>query len=97
MPFPPIRLPYNLLMESSISDKVRRYVYEHYIVPARQQQVETATVRAGDVAKAMRMRGRMPHVCGAIGAAKLQKDFGVKLLQRSGPGNGSNTIFIFQV
>jgi hypothetical protein len=84
-------------MPKSISDNVRQYVFENYIETARKKHSARATVRAGDVAKAMDLRGRMPLVCGAIGTVKFQTEFGVKLLERSGPGNGSNATFIFQV
>jgi hypothetical protein len=83
--------------EERTSDRVRQYTYDNYVIPARNSHRDTATVRAGDVAKAMRMRGRLPQVCGAIGTVKFQKQFGLRLIQRSGPANGSNTIFTFEV
>jgi hypothetical protein len=84
-------------MDKSISDTVREYVYQHYILPARKQHLARVAVRAGDVAKAMSLRKRMPLVCGAIGTVKFQAKYGVKLLERSGPGNGSNATFTFHV
>ena len=84
-------------MATTISDRVRQYVFDTYVVPARQQHFEIVTVRAGDVAKALSLQTRMPLVCEAIAAFKLQEQFGIKLLERTGSAVGSNALFTFHV
>lgn len=79
------------------ADAIREYVFEKYVQPARKQKVATVKVRAGDVAKALDLRKRMPAVCGAIGTVKFRTKYSVKLLDRQGPGNGSNATFVFEV
>ena len=84
-------------MATTISDVVRQYVFDTYVVPARQQGFERVTVRAGDIAKALRLRMRLPLVCEVMAALKFQEQFGIKLLERSGPAVGSNALFTFHV
>jgi len=79
------------------ADIIREYVFKKYIEPARQQNVGTVKVRAGDVAKALDLRKLMPAVCGAIGTVKFRTKYSVQLVDRQGPGNGSNATFVFKV
>jgi hypothetical protein len=79
------------------ADEIRAYVLRKYIVPARKNYATRVTVRAGDVAKALRLQGRMPNVCGALGTAKFQTGAGLKLIQRDGPGQGANATFTFAI
>jgi 5-methylcytosine-specific restriction enzyme B len=81
----------------TISDQIRRYVFETYVVPTRKQQSEKVTVRVGDVAKALHQKMRMPLVCDVIGGEKFQQQFGITLLERTGPKRGPNTCFTFRV
>jgi 5-methylcytosine-specific restriction enzyme B len=82
---------------TTIAHIVREYVFETYVVPARQQHFERVTVKAGDVAKAMHMKTRIPFVCEIIGGVTFQEQFGIKLLERTGARVGSNALFTFQV
>ena len=45
----------------------------------------------------MDLRKRMPAVCGAIGTVKFRTKYSVQLVDRQGPGNGSNVTFVFKV
>jgi hypothetical protein len=79
------------------SDEVRAYVLRAYVVPARKNHSTRVTVRAGDVAKALKLSDRMPLVCGALGATKFQTECELNLFQRTGPGQGANATFIFAI
>lgn len=83
--------------EDKQADTIREYVFEKYIDPARKMKVTKVKVRAGDVAKALDLRKRMPAVCGAIGTVKFRTRYSVQLVDRQGPGNGSNATFVFKV
>ena len=94
----PFRLwPQEDISVETTSDRIRQYVFEQYVVPSRKQQSEKVTVRAGDVAKAMHMKTQIPLVCGALQAQKFESQFGISLLERSGPKKGPNTLFTFRV
>lgn len=84
-------------MEESTSEKIRQYVYLHYILPSRLQREHSVSVRAGDVAKALRLRGRVILVCQAMRTMKLEKQFGVKLSGRSGSATAANATFTFDL
>jgi hypothetical protein len=79
------------------ADEIRAYVLRNYIVPARKSYATRVTVRAGDVAKALKLQSRMPNVCGALGTTKFQTAAGLKLIQRDGPGQGANATFTFAI
>jgi len=79
------------------SDEVRAYVLRNYVVPARKSKTTRVTVRAGDVAKALKLTDRLPLVCGALGAIKFQKECELSLLQRTGPGQVANATFTFAI
>jgi hypothetical protein len=79
------------------SDRVRERAFKTYIEPARQQGKKTATIVAGDVAKALKLMQRLPLVCGALGTLKFQRERSVTLHKRDGPSNSTTTSFTFNV
>ena len=84
-------------MATTMSDRIREYVFEEYVVPSRKQQSERVTVRVGDVAKAMHMKTRVPLVCEALQGEKFKSQFGISLLERTGPKKGPNALFTFHI
>ncbi len=74
---------------ATLSDQVRDYVYRNYIVPARENKTASVTVTAGDVHQALN--------CAALNTAKFERQYGVRLLQRSGSGHGPTATFTFSV
>jgi hypothetical protein len=82
---------------TSIADCVRQYVFATYVVPARQKGFDRATVRAGDVAKATRLKTRIAAVCDVLQGITFQKEFGIKLLEKNGSRWGGHALFTFQV
>ena len=73
------------------SEEVRRHVLEQYISPARENGLETVTVRAGDVHNNLHWSGRVPSVCQALNSRKFQRQAGVELVDKSGPPSGLST------
>jgi hypothetical protein len=55
------------------------------------------SVRAGDVRKQMGLSNRMPAVCGAIYAEKFEDIAGVALMDRTGPNQGANAVWVFKI
>ena len=82
---------------ATLSDQVRDYVYRNYIVPARKIKTASVTVTAGDVHRALKFYRRMSLVCAALNTAKFERQYGIRLLQRSGSGHGPTATFTFSV
>jgi hypothetical protein len=81
----------------SKSDEVRHYVFQKYVLPARKQGWPVITVKGGEVARAMGLTKRVPLVCDAIGARRFQREFGISLLKRTGPAQGTAATFSFSI
>jgi 5-methylcytosine-specific restriction protein B len=79
------------------ADRIRRYVREHHIDPARQAGQSTVTVKAADVHAALDLENRFPAVCSALDAGKFLDEARVTLVQRSGPHQGSTVVWVFGV
>jgi hypothetical protein len=79
------------------ADRIRQFVVEHYIEPARAAGYSETTARAGDVHQSMGLSNAMPTVCSALGGRKLQNLAGVGLCDRVGPPNGANVYFRYDL
>jgi 5-methylcytosine-specific restriction protein B len=77
------------------ADRIRHFVLDHYITPARGKGHSTVTIRAGDVHREMCLANAMPAVCGAIGTKKFEEFAGVSAIERTGPAQGANVYFRF--
>lgn len=81
----------------SQADRIRRFVFDHYIAPARAAGRAEVTVRAGDIHRGMGLCNAMPAVCSAIGSDKFNQFARVALRDRTGPANGANVYFSFDL
>jgi len=79
----------------NLADRIRAYVIDNLIAPARAKGQPTLTVRAGTVHKALDLKNRMPAVCGALDAAKFYEAVGVTLIKRAGPRQASRAEWVF--
>jgi Family of unknown function (DUF6884) len=79
------------------ADRIRQFVLNHYVTPARGKGHSTVTIRAGDVHRAMRLASAMPAVCSAIGSNKFEEFAGVSAIERTGPAQGANVYFRFSL
>ena len=82
--------------QGSLADRIRRFAFDTYVVPASGSSGAEIRIRAGDVHKAMRLSGRMPAVCAALKSLIFRREFGLELLGRSGPPLGANVEFVFR-
>jgi len=80
-----------------LSDRIREFVFQEFIKPARERGEGTVTIRAGDVHSMMGLSDRIPAVCSALGTNKFQEMYQVRLIDRKGPTNASNVFFTFEV
>ncbi len=79
------------------ADRIRAFVMNTYIAPARARNVGEVDVRAGDIHRDMSLANAMPAVCSALGSNNFEQYAGVRTIARTGPSNGSNARFRFQV
>jgi hypothetical protein len=79
------------------ADRIRQFVLDQVIAPARQQGRTEVVVRAGDVHQQMSLTNAMPAVCSAIGSSKFEHLAGVTKTELRGPANGANVYFTFNL
>ncbi len=79
------------------ADRIRKFVLDHYVEPARIEGRAEITLRAGDIHRAMRLTNRLPVVCNAIGYPKFLELARVTLVDRDGPVQGANVYFRFSL
>jgi len=63
------------------SDEIRKFVVENLFNKARAEGKRTIAVVSGEVHSAMRLKGRMPSVCGALRGKELQRLGSVRLVR----------------
>jgi hypothetical protein len=81
----------------SYADDVRSYCKGNIIEPARKRGEKEVAIRAGDIHSAMGYRNRMPLVCAALGAKKFEEIVDIERVSLTGPANGANATFTFQI
>jgi len=64
-----------------LAEEIRRFVFEHYIKPAKERGETKLVVVSGEVHGRMGLKDRMPAVCSVLRGSKLQSSFGVRLIQ----------------
>ena len=79
------------------ANRIRQFVRDHYIAPARAAGHAEITIRAGDVHREMSLTNAMPAVCSAIGSSKFDEFAGVTRTALTGPANGANVYFTFDL
>jgi hypothetical protein len=82
---------------ATLADRIRSFVAARCIVPAREKGLAEVTVRAGDVHREMGLSSQMPAVCGALAAKKFEAEYGILVVDRRGPAQGSNVFFVLQI
>jgi hypothetical protein len=79
------------------ADRIRAFVIARYIEPARGPASSKVSIRAGDVHRELGLNNAMPAVCSALGSNKFVLQSGATPISRSGPSNGANAFFEFEV
>ncbi len=79
------------------ADRIRQFLLDNYVAPARKDGRSEITVRAGDIHKRMGLQSAMPAVCSAIGGKKFLELASVSLRHRAGPSSGSNAYFTYDL
>jgi hypothetical protein len=83
--------------EITPSDKTRVFCRDFYVIPAKKNGFKEVTIRSGDVHRLLFFKNRLPLVCSALGSEKFEEMARVKRISITGPTNGANTLFKFQI
>jgi hypothetical protein len=76
---------------AKMADDIRSHGRDKYVVPARNQKLRRFSIRAGDVVRNLKLYGRVPAVCSALGRGIFLKQNGLKLVESTGPSSGQST------
>ena len=79
------------------ADRIRQYVLEHYIEPAREEGRRQAEVLVRDVNKALGLNEAWPNICQALAGNKFQELAQVPPPERIGADQSSATVFRFDL
>ena len=91
----PIERPerYEHLMEGA--DRIRLCALNYFIEPAREKAAREVSIRAGDLAAAMRLKDAFPNICQALGGEKFQNLAQVPPPTSTEPNPSSSTVFTY--
>ena len=84
-------------LKKTLADRIREYVYIQYVAPEREKWASMITIRTGDVHAEMELNNRLPAVCGALTTNKFQEQYGVRLVNHTGPNQGANVLLTFEL
>ena len=79
------------------SDDIRTFIFRSYIEPGRQRGAEVIQFAVEDVCERMGLIGATNRVWNALNTPKLERDFGAKTLERSGPDTDGKTVFTMRI
>ena len=78
-----------------LSNQIRNHIIKNHMKPARKNNRNELTIRAGDIHEELGYSNRMPAVCSVLGSNKLQNEAHIQLAKREGPHNGANARFFY--
>jgi hypothetical protein len=81
----------------SSADRIRKFILDHYVAPARNIGDKTVTVRAGDVHSQMSLHSQHANVCQAMKGNKFLNLADVQIKSFKGSLAGANAYFTYQL
>ena len=79
------------------ADRIRQYVLEHYIEPARKEGRGQAEVLVRDVNTALGLNEAWPNICQSLAGRKFQELAQILMPERIGADQSSATVFRFDL
>ena len=79
------------------ADRIRQYVLEHYIEPAREEGRKQAEVLVRDVNTALGLKEAWPNICQALAGRKFRELAKIPPPERIGADQSSATVFRFDL
>lgn len=79
------------------SDRISQHILDTHFVPVWRARREALEVRAGNIHKEIGLVDRMPAICSVLGSQRFQRLTRSRLVERRGPHNGANAVFVFRL
>jgi 5-methylcytosine-specific restriction protein B len=79
------------------ADRILQHVVAAHFVPAWKEGTPAIELRAGVLHEALGLISRVPAVCSVLGSERLQKLTGTQLVERRGPQQGANAVFVYNL
>ena len=79
------------------ADRIRQYVLEHFIEPAREEGRDSVEVLVSDVNRALELNQAWPNICQALAGKMFQDLAEVPAPERIGADQSSATVFRFRL
>jgi hypothetical protein len=76
------------IINKGLVDKIRKFIGEESLLPAKERGMSVITIRSGDVHKNFGLKNRYPAVCLAMDR-KIEEMFDVKIIKSEG-SQGAN-------
>jgi Holliday junction resolvase-like predicted endonuclease len=95
-----------VLTVAFLADQIREFVVKHFIEPGIQRGEKELRIKAGDVARAMNLTGRMPAICSALRSSEMRRlvrerlgvDVEIKEIRRENVKRDSSTnVYVFKI
>ena len=77
------------------ADRIREYLKQHFVDPARLQGMTIVRVVAGDIHKELGLRNQVPNVCQVLRSKKFLNENRLVLEKFEGPPSGLGTTATF--
>lgn len=85
-------------MEMKDADRIREFVYEHYIKPAKRNGLSSVSFRAKDIHQGMEfVKHNYPNIIGALCHEIMKTRYGVKEIRKEPPSDASDIIIIYEL
>ncbi len=80
------------------ADRIREFVYEHYIKPAKEKGLPRVSVKVKEIHERMGFtKDNYPNICGALCRPAMIKHYGVKSYHREPLSEGHNVIVTYEL
>lgn len=78
-------------MKTEHAQRIKEFVSREYVSSAQKAGKKRFTVRAGEVVKALSLKGRAPAVCSALRARDFLRNNQLRIVGEEGPPSGQST------
>ena len=80
------------------ADRIREFVYKHYIKPAKEKGLSSVSFKVKEIHKRMGFtKNNYVNICGALCRPATIKHYGVKTIHREPLSEGSNVIITYEL
>jgi hypothetical protein len=80
------------------ADRIGKFVYEHYIKPAKERGLSSVSFRAKDIHKGMEfIKHNYPNIIEALCREIMKTRYGVKKILREPPSDAPDILIIYEL